>query len=91
VLVKIFFVIKYGKAITDYFIGSIYNNISTHIRTKMLGTLWTIILIIVAIIIIVVLIQFLMGVLLIAPVGVEHLSADINYMTASMNPLIQIH
>lgn len=57
----------------------------------MLGTLWTIILIIVAIIIIVVLVQFLMGVLFIAPIGIEHLGADINQMTASLNPFIQIH
>lgn len=56
----------------------------------MLGTLWTIILIIVAIIIIVVLVQFLMGVLLIAPIGIEYLSADINFMTASANPPVQI-
>jgi hypothetical protein len=56
----------------------------------MLGTLWTIILIIVAIIIIVVLVQFLMGVLLIAPIGIEYLSADINFMTATTNPPVQI-
>ncbi|CAN5765013.1 hypothetical protein BH23THE1_BH23THE1_31340 [soil metagenome] len=57
----------------------------------MLGTLWTIILIIVAIIIIVILVQFLMGVLLIAPIGIEYLSADINYMTTSSHPTLQIH
>jgi hypothetical protein len=37
----------------------------------MLGTLWTIILIIVAIIVIVLLLQFLVGILAIAPLGVE--------------------
>lgn len=42
----------------------------------MLGTLWTIILIIVAIIIIVVLVQFLMGVLFIAPIGIEHITSN---------------
>jgi hypothetical protein len=37
----------------------------------MLGTLWTIILIIVAIIVIVLLLKFLVGILVIAPVGLE--------------------
>jgi hypothetical protein len=57
----------------------------------MLGTLWTIILIIVAIIIIVILVQFLMGMLFIAPIGIEYLSADINYMATSSSPTVQIH
>jgi hypothetical protein len=52
----------------------------------MLGTLWTIILITVAVFIIVVFVQFLMGVLLIAPIGIEYLSADTSYMIASSNP-----
>ena len=37
----------------------------------MLGTLWTIILIIIAIIVIVLLLKFLVGILVIAPVGLE--------------------
>ena len=37
----------------------------------MLGTLWTIILIIVAIIVIVLLLKFLVGIFVIAPVGLE--------------------
>lgn len=41
----------------------------------MLGTLWTIILIIVAIIVIVLLLQFLVGILAIAPVGLEFVKA----------------
>ena len=37
----------------------------------MLGTLWTIILVIVAIIVIVLLLKFLIGIFVIAPVGLE--------------------
>ena len=37
----------------------------------MLGTLWTIILVIIAIIVIVLLLKFLVGIFVIAPVGLE--------------------
>lgn len=42
----------------------------------MLGTLWTIILIIVAIIVIVILVQFLIGILAIAPIGIEYMGTE---------------
>ena len=48
----------------------------------MLGTLWTIILIIIAIIVIVVLLQFLVGILVIAPLGMEFVKTGTNIDTA---------
>ncbi len=44
---------------------------------KMLGTLWTVIVIIVAIIIIVLLLRFLFNILFIAPVGIESLGTNV--------------
>ena len=48
----------------------------------MLGTLWTIILIIVAIIVIVILVQFLVGILAIAPIGLEFVESGTPINTA---------
>ena len=55
----------------------------------MLGTLWTIILIIVAIIVIVLLLQFLVGILAIAPLGVEFVKSGTTIDIAL--PIVKSH
>ena len=62
--------------LNDIGFNYVYKVSHTYTNDKMLGTLWTIILIIVAIIVIVILVQFLIGILAIAPIGIEYMGTE---------------